>query len=247
MSDENVLNEPLVSIISLTLNDKKYKDYVNIFIKHLVNKNDDNISLLSNFDENKDIQYHLVYISKILGTDVETITGYISGNRNDYNYLHKKALNKIIKNYKLYTTIFDYGKSDSYYLEEDIIKYCAQNTNTIYMFKNLNNIFSKYNLKMPIYILNTQNYKIKGCNLKTDYKYYLNNSNEVFATLGDIKYEANLDEKYIKNKTYHSIYTFVNIKSNGYDRIFYYKDELLLQDKLNDFIDNFYNSLTNII
>ena len=65
ISNEDKLNEPLVSVIQLDdldINNNKYKDYVNVFYKYPINKNNNGISLLSAFDENKDIQYHLVYI-----------------------------------------------------------------------------------------------------------------------------------------------------------------------------------------
>ena len=97
------------------------------------------------------------------------------------------------------------------------------------MFKDINSVFSKYNLRMPIYILNTQNYKINGSNLQRDYKYYINNSDEVFITLGDIKYNTNMiNREYLKDKSYHSIYKFIDIKLNIYT-IYNYKNELLLQ------------------
>ena len=141
-------------------------------------------------------------------------------------------------------------------LNKYLVKYCEQNQNTdiIGLFKNINSIFSKYNLTMPIYILDA----FKDCeNIikleKNCKKYILNNGDNIFITLGNIKYNtSNVVEEDIDDES--DIVNACDIIVKDFFRIYlisnnpiYYKNELLLVDKVNDFIRKFYDSLLNKI
>ena len=119
--------------------------------------------------------------------------------KNDYDNLRHIALNNLIENYKLYIVIIrdTYNNSDVY------TEHFSKNLENICLIKELNYVFTKLNLKMAIYILNIENNKTSNHSVDVEeYKYHIQDSNEIFAVLGDIKYQKdfkNKDNKHLIN------------------------------------------------